>query len=288
MGSRVRVSVIVPVYNNARGIKEAVECLSRQTFDKKQLEIIIIDNGSSDQTPQVMLELQDRYRGLKYAREERSNDSYLARNKGIGMAAGGIIAFTDSDCMPAPNWVEEGVGAFDRENIDYGGGDVLFTFEGNRPNIFEYYNSAHSLQQERYVNKYGFCVTANCFVKKEILDRYGQFRIDMFSGADAEFGIRIKKSGINCVFIPNAIVWHQARSSFTQLFKRTKRVAQGQRKLRLLGALPRRRLTARDILPTLVYRRNSKFPAELSRMQNLQLVFLRNIFRWVDIYYRNF
>src|SRR5262245_46024865 len=98
------VSVIIPVYNNPDGLRRCLHALEAQTYPKSRYEIIVVDNGS-DTPPADMVRAFDRVTLL----EEAVPSSYAARNRGLAQARGEVIAFTDSDCIPAPDWLAHGV-----------------------------------------------------------------------------------------------------------------------------------------------------------------------------------
>ena len=98
------VSVIVPVYNDAQRIWKCIESLLQQTYPRQKYEVIIIDNGSTDETRTVIQKYP-----VKLLIEDKIQNSYAARNKGIKNACGEVIAFTDADCIPDSDWIEKGV-----------------------------------------------------------------------------------------------------------------------------------------------------------------------------------
>ena len=85
------VSVITPVHNGARFLAEAVESVERQGYEP--LEIIVVDDGSTDDTPRVIAELGDRVLAL---RQENAGPA-AARNRAIAAARGDVLAFCDAD-----------------------------------------------------------------------------------------------------------------------------------------------------------------------------------------------
>jgi len=93
-------SVIVPFLNEERYIERCIKSLLDQDFDKKEYEVIFIDNGSTDRS----YEIARRFPGIILLREERRG-TYVARNKGLEAARGGIIALTDADCVVSRNWL---------------------------------------------------------------------------------------------------------------------------------------------------------------------------------------
>ena len=98
------VSVIIPVYNDSKRLKICLAALENQTFPQKQYEVIVIDNGSQEDIRSVT----NQYKQAVIYTEFQTG-SYAARNKGISVSKGDILAFTDSDCIPASDWIENGV-----------------------------------------------------------------------------------------------------------------------------------------------------------------------------------
>lgn len=97
------VSVIIPVLNDSERLKLCLEALEHQTYPKKLYEVIVVDNGSDQSIGSVVSKFTQAT-----ATAESHPGSYVARNKGILIAQGDIIAFTDADCIPALDWIEKG------------------------------------------------------------------------------------------------------------------------------------------------------------------------------------
>ena len=102
--SNLFVSVIIPVYNDSERLKLCLEALENQTYSKDLYEVIVVDNASEEDIKSIV----GQFSQAKYTYESQSG-SYVARNKGISIARGEILAFTDSDCIPASDWIEKGV-----------------------------------------------------------------------------------------------------------------------------------------------------------------------------------
>ena len=107
------VSIIVPVLNSPARVKQCIESSLSQTYPKDKYEIIIVDNGSTDNTIRVI----EQY-PVKILVEKDIQTPYAARNKGIYHAQGEIIALTDANCSPQPDWIKEGITALQEENAD--------------------------------------------------------------------------------------------------------------------------------------------------------------------------
>ena len=218
------VSVIIPVYNDLPRLKLALAALYEQTYPSSRLEIIVIDNGSEDKI--LESDLDGKNVNLLY---EETPGSYAARNKGVLNAKGDILAFTDSDCIPAPNWVEAGVGSLlSAPECGLAAGKIkVFPRQANKPNWIEAYDQLTAFPQQKYVEVDHYGVTANIFTFSHVFKSVGLFNAQLKSGGDSEWGQRVFKHGYPLVFAPDACVQHPARTSLRQLYTRSARKVGG-------------------------------------------------------------
>lgn len=100
-----KVSVIVPVYNSEQELRDCLDSLVEQT--EKDIEIIVIDDASTDNSPEIEAEYQKKYPNVKVYRNERNLGQSETRNRGIELAGGDYIAFLDSDDYVNPGMYEE-------------------------------------------------------------------------------------------------------------------------------------------------------------------------------------
>ncbi|MGH7859534.1 MAG: glycosyltransferase family A protein, partial [Candidatus Binatia bacterium] len=99
------VSVVVPTFGDAEGLGRCLAALELQTYPADRYEVVVVDNGSR---PAVVLPESRRARRLEI---EPKPGSYAARNRGVRSSRGEIFAFTDADCAPRADWLEQGVAA---------------------------------------------------------------------------------------------------------------------------------------------------------------------------------
>ena len=262
------ISVIIPVYNDGIRLSMCIEALLEQNYPKDEYEIIIVDNGSTDKTPDFA-----RKYPVQVFFELNKQNSYAARNKGLQHSKGEVMAFTDSDCIASPNWLSEGIEAMDNFGTPYVAGKIISFFQNETPNIWEYYDSAVYFDQKGYIQDSKFGVTANLFVDKRLFNKYGLFRQDLISGGDYEFGRRISKSREKIAFAENAVVFHPARSKFREALKKSKRVSIGQQQLKKMGLLEHNLLTWRSLFP----------PKRIPCIDGKQLKLHRRISLWLII-----
>lgn len=219
------ISIIIPFYGKSFDLLlKCLDALYNQTYPASKIEILLIDNNESP-----VIEKKIKYNDRIKIIHERTPGSYAARNSGIDFAKGDVLAFTDSDCTPHSNWIQNGVEELLRFDSTYAiAGNIHFTFKLPVPNLFELYDSSLHLKQEFYVKKMGFATTANLIVPKSIISTCGKFDTNYFSGGDRELGERMKDNGFNLHFAKNAIVFHPARFSFFSIMRKNIRIVGGE------------------------------------------------------------
>ena len=228
------VSVIIPVLNDAKRLEVCLVALQNQSYPKNCYEVIVVDNGSDEDISTVVDAFSQARLGL-----ESRRGAYAARNMGISLAKGQVIAFTDSDCIPADNWIKNGVeNLFQYDNCGMVGGKVKFIFSNQeKPTAVELLDSLIFLQQKVYIEHYKFSVTANLFTLKEIFDHVGLFNDKVKSGGDREWGNRVFLSGYSIRYAEDTEVCHSARKSFTEVCKKVLRVVGGVHELERTDSL---------------------------------------------------
>ncbi len=218
------VSVIIPVYNDMERLAKCLDVLSQQTYPVDFYEIVVVDNGS-EISPEPVI---SRFKNTRLFFEEKKS-AYAARNKGVSVAKGSVLVFTDSDCIPCHSWLEKGVDTLIRctEQIIVGGKIKFFFSAPDSPNIFELYDSCKNLQQEKYIKQSNFILTANLFTLRKTFDVVGGFNEKLMSGGDAEWGNRACSAGYKLLYEKRARIDHPARCTMRALVKKTIRVTIG-------------------------------------------------------------
>lgn len=231
------ISVIIPVYNDSKRLELCLDALENQSYPRSLFEIIVVDNCSDD----TVEKLAKDYPRVIFCQESEPG-SYSARNKGITLAKGEILAFTDSDCIPDSQWLLHGSQVLSSaKDIGLVGGRVDFFFKDeDNPRIPELYDSLTYLQQDKAVTIHKFAATANMFTRRRVMDHVGMFDTNLKSGGDRNWGERVAAAGYNLKFISEAVVRHPARSTFSEIRKRNIRVHGGHHQLhsRSEGRLP--------------------------------------------------
>jgi glycosyltransferase involved in cell wall biosynthesis len=217
-----RVSVIVPAYNEAGRILDCVAALKAQTYPRELLEIIVVDNGSTDGT----FELLKSQSGI-VAIQETKPGSYAARNRALTLARGDVVAFTDADCSPDETWVENAVAHLHAPGVGIVAGHVgLDPADAARPSTSELFEQCFAFKQAENA-RLGVCVTANWFSPRALLEEMGGFDGGLKSGGDHKLSREIAARGYRVVYAEDAVVHHPARTSFVDLTRKRRRVVGG-------------------------------------------------------------
>ena len=224
------ISVIVPVYNDSRGLKDTLESLVNQNSPPENFEIIVADNGSTDNTLDVAKAFTQKYPKLiRFVVEDKTQSSYAARNMGIKNARGSIIAFIDADMSVDEDWLTGISDSLKEHQADYLACNVEIYTKGK--SIFGLYNKMTGFPVEDYVRNLHFAPTCCLVVRKIVFENAGLFDSRLISSGDKEFGTRVYKSGYKIYYEPNIVMKHPARSSLKQLFSKSFRIGRGAQQL---------------------------------------------------------
>ncbi len=224
------VSIIIPVFNDSERLKTCLEALENQTYSKNLYEVIVVDNGSDEDIESVVNHFTQAVVAF-----ESCPGSYAARNKGISVTKGDVLAFTDADCIPAPNWLEKGVAnLLSIPQCGLVAGKIEFFFKDpNRPTAVELYD-AHmiGLPQQKFIEKWRYGATANLFTFKRVVEDVGYFDDTLKSSGDKEWGQRVFAAGYKQTYADDTCVAHPARYFLSQLQKKLTRLTGGKQDLK--------------------------------------------------------
>jgi len=181
-----KVSVIIPTYNNEDTIIEAVESVLNQSY--KNIEIIVIDDGSTDSTGDLIKKYLDKITYIKQQNQERSS----ARNRGILEATGKYIAFLDADDLYLKHKIEHQLNLLEK-NQDFG---MLYSntyYLTKRELIETHYKEISGKVYPKILKYLKYFHTPNLMVRKDILDKVGHFNTELSVHEDWDLWIRISK-----------------------------------------------------------------------------------------------
>ncbi|MEM3769703.1 MAG: glycosyltransferase [Candidatus Bathyarchaeia archaeon] len=202
------VSVIVCTLNRKEFLRRCLNELLNVNYPESQYKIIVVDGGSVDGTENMV---KNEFPSVKYVVEKRSGVSY-ARNKGLEIARGEVIAFTDDDCIVTKDWLYNLVISFDSPEIGAVGGPVRFTRKIPRKLLVKAALGGYDLGERRQF--VGYLVTSNIAVKRKVFrkirfdENLGRKGDMLFDNEDIDFCERILRMGYKLVYNPKAIVYH--------------------------------------------------------------------------------
>jgi glycosyltransferase involved in cell wall biosynthesis len=228
------VSVVIPVHNGSARLPSLLDALAWQTAPKDAFEVIFVDDASTDGTAELIRDSAT----AEVVVSPRRGGAYAARNRGLARARADIVAFTDSDCIPAPNWIATGLAEIVRTGADLLAGRVDVPL-GDRPSVAALVDAWRFLDQRRWVRQ-NFAATANLWVRQEVFRRVGPFSDDLISGGDGEFGRRATRSGAKLLYEDRLIVSHPPRDRAWALARKGFRTGVGAAQQRRYPGSPLR------------------------------------------------
>jgi glycosyltransferase involved in cell wall biosynthesis len=227
------VSVIIPVLNDEQGISDTLDSVSKQDYPRDRWEVIVVDNNSTDNTTLVARSFADILPCLKIEKEIEKS-SYAARNRGIQVSKGAILAFIDTDMTVNRDWIRKGATDLMEKEIDYLGCRVEIYTKKRKPNTWEVYHQRTGFPIKVYMEKDGFAGAGCIFVRKAVFEEIGLFDDRLKSNGDREFGNRVRDAGFRMYYSHDNVMWHPARSSLFSLYKKIVRTSTGWFNLHLL------------------------------------------------------
>lgn len=289
---RPEISVIVPIYNGETDIPDLLDCIEKQTFPIDKVEYLLVDNGSCDRTSDLIQASIQRFKdqgiSLQYLQEVQIQSAYAARNTGIRAAQGEILVFTDADCRPQPQWLQELINGFDTDKVGLVAGNIE-ALPGNH--WLEKYAEKEGFLDQQHTLKHPFCPygqTANLAIRRTAFNPVGLFRPYMTTGGDADICWRIQKqSDWSLNFAPHATVYHRHRASLPELRKQWYRYGRSNRYLHALHGIPlERALTPKEIRYRLARWVLKEIPLTLSALVRRKADFLDLCSTPLDLYCR--
>ena len=204
------VSIIVPAKNEARFIGCCLKSLKRQSYPKDRIEILVIDNGSIDNTSEI---------ALSYDVSVYKSDATrigAVRNFGVEKAKGSFLAFIDADCIADPKWLETVVPyLIENKGIGALGGDALSRPDGTWLERYWFYRNSRTTRSLSSLNGSSICLS------KAVLKKVGGFHEKINAGEDTKLSDDIKGLGLKIEWCPSADMIHLGYPRTTkEFFKR--------------------------------------------------------------------
>jgi len=234
------VSVIVPVRNAERTILTTFEYLMNIDYPRTCLEIIFADGGSTDSTVGIIKKYKSENNFIKLVEVPDCPSPGFARTQALKKADGEFIFFTDGDCAPCRDWIDQMIKVFQKDPKIGAVGGEIFTLRVDPDNLVEIFCEAFGFNrvgwrygnlQESYYPDQGkmplevcghksyFFVTANVAYRKEVVDQNNREFWALPTGEDMDFGIRARQNDWKFYFLPSASVDHMHRADEKALLR---------------------------------------------------------------------
>ncbi len=209
------ISVVVPAYNASRTIRTCLAALAHQTVPASRYEVIVVDDGSTDDTAALA-----QAAGARVI-VQRNQGPAAARNHGAQEACGEILLFTDSDCEPAPDWIEQMLAAFEQPEIA-GAKGAYRTRQTERVARFVQLEYEDKYDRMAHQARIDFIDTYSAGYRRAVFLENGGFDTTFSTASveDQEFSFRLAQRGCAMVFNPAARVYHLHDGSLGEYARR--------------------------------------------------------------------
>lgn len=213
---RVKVSVIIPTYNRGDLIHETLDSILSQSLSS--WECIVVDDGSTDETPGILQRYITKDARFRYVRrpESRRKGGNTCRNIGLELARGEFIQFLDSDDLLAANKLEEQVVALSKADSEavaickWGRFKTLRDQLKVKPNEPTYINAKGPLALLNAFGKHSIWLPPHVYLaRKSLVEKAGGWNEDLLMNQDGEFFARVLLASSQIVFVPATEVYYR-------------------------------------------------------------------------------
>ncbi len=212
----IKVSVIIPTFNRGQLLVKCLKSLSEQTYPHDQFEVIVVDDGSTDNTEDLLKEINKQFPFAFLYLKQRNSGPAMARNLGAQAAKGFVLAFTDSDCLVDSNWLQNAMQYFKTDC-------TLVGVEGATHSCN--YTETNSMILHQVENRSGtHYLTCNMFYRKEPFLNLGMFDVAFWKKGypyileDSDLAATVLENGYQIIFAPEVIIKHPVFESTGQQF----------------------------------------------------------------------
>lgn len=217
----MKISIIICTLNRHQILRSAIISIIEQSLPKELYEIMVIDNGSEDETKEVVEMLSSGIPNMVYCCEPKKGLS-IARNRGIRESTGDIVAFLDDDAVAHPEWLERLYTVYNSDpDVGAAVGKILVLWEHGKPayvdEYFEgYFGKFNQGEMRKTLIFPDYLFGSNMSLRRNIALEVGGFREDLgrkgknlLAAEETDLFYRLSLKGIKVVYEPNAVVYHR-------------------------------------------------------------------------------
>jgi glycosyltransferase involved in cell wall biosynthesis len=217
------VTVVIPAHNEAARIGALVRVVLAQEAGGRRLEVVVVDDGSTDGTAAAARAAGARVLGPAPGRE--TGNPAVARNRGAAQAGGDPIVFLDADCTPAPGWLARLLDAHAR-GAEVAGGSLDLPPDLGLTARCDYYCGWYHVHSRRGGGEVSNHPPGNLSVRRETFASSPGFTEQQpiaYSHEELAWQAAVRRAGGRIVFVPEARVYHHNRPGFGNLLRRNYR-----------------------------------------------------------------
>lgn len=246
------VSIVIPVMNRADELRRCLTSLTQLTYPHEKLQIIVVDDGSSDTSPDVARE----FGALLVPSGGIGRGPAAARNVGASVADGELLAFIDSDCSASPDWLCQLIPAFNDSGMAAVGGQVDGMCTESAVDRYEAVMSSLSISSRERVGNSGtdtfYLPSCNLLVRRSAFRSVGGFDDSMHVGEDVDLTWRLRDRRWSICYLPFGNILHEHRSSIRSFMSRRFDYGTSEGILQILHPTRHKRMVVPPLLATIL------------------------------------
>lgn len=191
--SKIIISVVICTYNRADLARNAITSVLEQDFPRKEYELLIVDNASTDYTREMAQEFCNAYPNVRYVMETNIGLSH-ARNRGWQEACGEYVGYLDDDAKASPNWLSAAHDIAKNIRPEAFGGPYYAFYNSPKPAWFkDEYGSHVQGNESRVLMENEYLDGGNMFIRRDLLVLYDGFHVNMgMKGSEVAYGEETK------------------------------------------------------------------------------------------------
>ena len=211
------VSIILCTYNRAPLLKRALQSIALQTLKPEQFEVVVVDDGSKDNTAEVCDAMARQLPNLRYMVTKHNSGTGSAANLGIKSAKGDFLIFTDDDCIVREDWAANMRDALRKHSLVAGS---IISPTSNFVKLCHNIAELHPFMEGRKAGPTDFIAGANMGFRRFLFEELNGFPGLHTFAPDMRFILKARQAGYGIYFMPEAIITHDPdRTSLVSIFR---------------------------------------------------------------------